>query len=37
MYNKTLQVTSGQRGFSEFSFAAKVTCKSKLCGANPAE
>jgi len=36
MANKTLQGTSGQRGFPEFSLAAKVIGKSKFSSANPA-
>jgi hypothetical protein len=35
-HNKTLQGTSGQRGFPELSLAIKFTDKSKLSAANPA-
>jgi hypothetical protein len=34
--NKSLQGTSGQRGFPEFSLAFKFTDSSKLSASNPA-
>jgi len=34
--NKTLQGTSSQRGFSEFSLATKASNKSKFSAASPA-
>jgi len=36
MANKALQGTGGQRGFSEFSLAAKIPGKPRLSAVNPA-